>query len=102
MRRGLFNRVNDLLVAGAAAEILENRLANLIARRARMLQQKRVRREHHAGRAIAALDRAAIHERLLQRMQRAMDAFMAPMWAIRSVTPAPPKAYNCPHLVRET
>ena len=65
MRCGLFNRVNDLLVTSTAAEILEYRVSDLLACRARVVQQERVRGQHHAGRAVAALDRAAIHERLL-------------------------------------
>jgi hypothetical protein len=37
MRRGLLDGVNDLLVAGAAAEVLENRAADFLTRRARIL-----------------------------------------------------------------
>ena len=65
MRRSFFDGINDLLVAGAATEVLKNRVANLRARRARVLQQERMRGQHHAGSAVATLDGAAVHERLL-------------------------------------
>src|ERR1035438_3977729 len=44
----------------------------LVPRRPRILEQERMRHEDHPGRAEAALDRAALHERPLQRVQRAV------------------------------
>src|ERR1017187_9150125 len=70
--RGLLDRVDDLLVARAAAEVAVDRLADLVPRRPRILEQERMRHEDHPGRAEAALDRAALHERPLQRVQRAV------------------------------
>jgi len=64
-----FNRLENLLIAGAAAQIAGERIADLIPRRMWMLVEQRLRGHQDARRAIAALRGAEIRERFLQRMQ---------------------------------
>src|ERR1043166_1896454 len=64
------DRLDDLLISGAAAERAADRLADRVFTGdfAGMLVEKRFRGEDHAGNAIATLNGAAFNERLLQGM----------------------------------
>ncbi len=66
------DRVDDVLVAGAAADVALERVADLVLARARILGEQAHRREHHPARAVAALKRVMRVEALLQRMERAV------------------------------
>src|ERR1019366_859387 len=66
----LLHGVDDLLVARAPAEVSVDRLAYLLPGRAGVPEEERVRHEHHAGRAEAALDRAFLDEGALERVER--------------------------------
>ncbi len=61
---GELDRVDHLHVAGAAAEVAEQRVRDLVPRRLRMLVQQRLGLHHDAGRAEAALRRPCGHEAL--------------------------------------
>src|SRR6185503_5871896 len=63
------DRVQDLRVAGAPAEVAGERLANLVARRRGVLREQRLRGEQDARRAVPALRGAELRERLLQRVE---------------------------------
>src|SRR6266851_3174520 len=63
------NRVQDLLIPRAAAEVAGERLANLVSRRFGVVVQQRLRCEQDAGRAVAALRGAELSESLLQRVE---------------------------------
>src|SRR5207249_2173527 len=63
------NRLDDLVVAGAPAEIAEHPLADLGVARVRVRIEQRLGRHDLARRADAALKAARIDERLLDRMQ---------------------------------
>src|SRR2546422_6045977 len=67
----LFRSVEDLRVAGAAAEVAGQRLLDLVARRGRRLVEQRLRGEQDAGRAVTTLGRPELGERLLQWMELA-------------------------------
>src|SRR4029079_11797860 len=58
--------VDDRLVAGAAADVARDCLDDFGAGRRRIAIEQRLRRHQHAGRAVAALGRKLLHERLLQ------------------------------------
>ena len=63
---------DDVVVAGAAAEVPFEPFADrLLARRVAVLDQ-RDRRHHHPRRAVAALERVVVVERLLHGMQLAV------------------------------
>ena len=66
---GRADRRDDVLVAGAAAEIAGQALADLVVGRERVFPQQVGRRHQHAGRAEAALQRVMLAERLLQRVE---------------------------------
>src|SRR2546422_7317459 len=66
----LFRSVEDLRVAGAAAEVAGQRLLDLVARRGRRLVEQRLRGEQDAGRAVTTLGRPELGERLLQWIDR--------------------------------
>jgi hypothetical protein len=66
-----FDRVENLLVAGAAADIAAKALLDLLATGERIRPKRRGRRHHHAGDAIAALAGARLMERLLQHAELA-------------------------------
>src|SRR5262249_42150885 len=74
--RRLLHRADDLVVAGAAAEVARQPPANLLLRRGWILGQQGLRRDEEAGRTDAALKRRALQKALLQRRQalRAADA----------------------------
>src|SRR5580765_884405 len=78
-RRGLarlaeLDRLDDVVIAGAAADVAVERLANLVFVRLRVLLQQVDRRHHHAGRAEPALQSVALAERRLHRVQLAVLA----------------------------
>ena len=62
------------MVAGAAAEVARERLADLLLGRVRVALQQVGRGHDHARRAVAALQAVVLPERLLQRVQRAFLA----------------------------
>ena len=66
------DRVEDLLIAGAAADIAAEPLLDLLAIGERIDAQRRGRRHHHAGNAIAALAGTGLVEGLLQQRQIAL------------------------------
>src|SRR3954465_1465014 len=67
--RALFDRLNDLLVTGAAAKVARNRFLDALARGLRLVCEQGLRREQDAGRAVAALRGAEVGKGGLQRMQ---------------------------------
>src|SRR3954462_1748164 len=84
---GSLDGVDDLEVAGAAADLAGERLGDLVARGARIAIEQPLRRDQHSGRAVAALRRAVIGETLLQRMEigtlaQALDGSGAPSGAL--------------------
>src|SRR5205085_6035647 len=66
------DRIDDLGVAGAAAEVAFERGADGLAIGARLALEEGERRQQHARRAEPALHRAVAYERFLQRMQAAI------------------------------
>ena len=66
------DRIDDLLVAGAAAQVAADRLADLLLGRPRVGVEQRLRRDQHARRAVAALQRVRLAEAVLQHAQRAV------------------------------
>src|SRR5207248_7150303 len=70
--RHRLNRVDDVLVAGAAADVPFERVPDLVLARARILGQEADRGEHHPARAVAALERVVFVKALLERMERAV------------------------------
>src|SRR5581483_7179400 len=66
--RGLLHGADDLIVAGAAAEVAGEPVADLVLVRVRVLLQQRLRRDDEARRADTALQRRLFQECLLQRM----------------------------------
>src|SRR5213083_706155 len=67
--RTLLDRFDDLLVAGAAAEIPGDRLIDALARGMRLVREQRLGGHQDPRRAVAALRSAKIGEGRLQRMQ---------------------------------
>ena len=76
LRRRLHG-LDDVLVAGAAAQVAGDAVADLLLARVRVLLEQPVGARHHAGRAVAALQAVLLVERLLQRVQHAalLEAF---------------------------
>src|SRR5215831_11059421 len=66
---GIEDGTDDLVVAGAPAEVAGEPVARLGLRRARITVQQRFGRDQQAGRTEAALERRVFQEFLLQRMQ---------------------------------
>src|ERR687897_151525 len=66
---GVEDRLHDVVVAGAAAEVPLEGLAHLFVGRVRVLPQVAGRRHDHARCAVAALEAVVAMERLLDRMQ---------------------------------
>ena len=66
---GQRDRVDDLLIAGAAAEVAADRVADLVLGRPRVGVEQRLRRDQHSGRAIAALQSMRLAEAVLQDAQ---------------------------------
>src|SRR4051812_43832152 len=69
---GVLDRLDDPEIAGAAAEISGERLAELLPARVGVLAQVRLDRHEEARRAEAALQRMRLVERSLQWMQLAL------------------------------
>ena len=67
--RAAEDRLHDLLIPRAATEIPAQLVENLLPRRCPVLGQERAGGHQHAGGAEAALHRAPIDERLLQRRE---------------------------------
>src|SRR4029077_8840932 len=63
---------DDVDIAGAAAEIAGDRLADLRLARIGVLLQEGVAGQHHAGRAVAALEAMLLPEAFLDRMELAV------------------------------
>src|SRR4051794_38498281 len=70
--RGVLNCVDDVLVAGAAAEVPGEAFADLPFRGLRVVLQQRDGRHDHARRTVTALQAVFFPEALLQRMQVAV------------------------------
>ena len=68
----MLDGVDDVLIAGAAAEIAGDAFANLAIGRRRVVVQERHRRHDHARRAVAALKAVLFPEPGLDRMQIAV------------------------------
>jgi len=68
LRRSLFHRFQDAVMAAAAAEIVVERLRDLGPCRRRIAVEQRLGRDQDAGQAIAALPGLQVEEGLLQRM----------------------------------
>ena len=66
---GVLNGVDDVLVAGAAAEVAGDALADLALRRRRVVFEQRHGRHDHPRRAVAALEAVLLPEAFLQGMQ---------------------------------
>ena len=65
-------RFDNLLVAGASAQIAVHEMFQLRFRRTRIFVEQRFRRQDHSRRAKAALKPAVFDEGLLQRVQIAI------------------------------
>src|SRR5262247_1467870 len=61
--------LDDVLVAGAAADVPRQRPTNLFLAGVGILGEQRARREHHPGRAKPSLEAVLLVERGLHRMQ---------------------------------
>ena len=70
--RGGLNRLHNVLVTGAAAEIAGDAVPDLLLRRVRVLLEEAVGAGDHPGRAEAALQAMMLAKGVLQRMQRAV------------------------------
>src|SRR5690606_1188532 len=67
---GMQHGFNDLCIAGAAAQIARQPALHFFDTGVRIVLEQVARGHDHAGRAIAALQSAALHETFLQRMER--------------------------------
>jgi hypothetical protein len=70
--RGVLDRVDDVLVARAAAEVAGDARTNLLFRRFRRVFQEVDRRQDHLWRALAALEAVLLPKPFLERMQLAV------------------------------
>src|SRR3954462_7827731 len=61
------HRAHDVVVAGAAAEVALEPVADLFLARVRVAPEEVGGGHDHAGRAVAALERVVVPERLLER-----------------------------------
>src|SRR5215468_7661985 len=68
--RGVLDRLDDVDVAGAAAEVPGDRLADLGLARVGVPGEERAAGHHHARRAVAALQAVLLPEALLDRVER--------------------------------
>src|SRR5215204_4561797 len=68
----LFDRLDDVHVPGTAADVPLDCLPNLVLAGARVGVEQVFRGHQHARRAVAALQRVGLTERLLERMQLAV------------------------------
>src|SRR6516162_294537 len=65
----LLHGLDDVLIAGAAAQVARQALANGRLAGIWVLLEQRVRRQHHARRAVPALKTVLIPEALLKRVK---------------------------------
>src|SRR3974377_413694 len=65
----ILDRLDDVHVPGAAAEIAGDRVADLRLRRIRRASEDRDARQHHPRRAVAALQTVLLPETLLNRVE---------------------------------
>src|SRR5690242_19369685 len=72
LTRRVLHGLDDVDVAGAAAEVARDGLTNLRLARVGGAPQERLARHQHAGRAEAALQPVLLHEALLQRVELAV------------------------------
>src|SRR6185503_19150282 len=72
--RRLLDRLDDVVIPGAAAEVALEAEADLLLGGARVLLQQRDRGHHEARRAEAALERVVLVERLLDGVELAPGA----------------------------
>src|ERR1041384_1630384 len=72
--RSLLDRINDLHIAGASAQIARDCFFYLIARRISVLVQQRMRGDQHARRADTALRASTLEKRLLKRIEAAVTS----------------------------
>src|SRR5712691_6879518 len=70
--RGRLHGLDDVVVAGAAAEVALERQPDLGLARLRMLLQQADRRQHHSRRAVAALEGVLLVEGTLDGVQLAV------------------------------
>src|SRR5262245_31710667 len=68
---GVLDGLDDLVVAGAAAQVAGDAVADLVLARVGVAGEQRARAHQHAGRAEAALQAVALPEAFLERMQLA-------------------------------
>src|SRR6185369_8155530 len=68
-RGGPLDRPDDRRVAGAAAELPRDRVADLLLRRVRLAVEQCPGGHHHAGRTEAALQPVALHESTLDSVE---------------------------------
>src|ERR1700694_902586 len=68
----VLHRLDDVDVAGAAAEVAGDRLANLELRRVPVLLEQRAGRHQHARRAVAALEAVLLPKALLHGVELAV------------------------------
>ena len=66
---GQFDRLDDLRVSGAAAQIARKIILDLFLARLRLLRQQRLGHQDEARRAIAALEAAGLDESLLDGIE---------------------------------
>src|SRR5207248_5804201 len=69
---GKLHRLDDLLVAGAAAQVPADRIADLRLGRIRIRVQQSLRGDEHSRRAVAALQAVRLAEAVLQNAHRAV------------------------------
>ena len=72
LRGRVLHGLDDVHVAGAAAEVAGDGLADLVLARVLVALQQRVAGHHHAGRAVAALQPVLLQEALLDRVELAV------------------------------
>src|SRR3954466_1190040 len=70
--QALLHGLHDVVITGAAAKVAVERLADLLLARVRVFPRQAHGREHHAGRAEAALQSVVLLEGRLHRVQRAV------------------------------
>src|SRR5262245_16948949 len=68
----VLDRLDDVDVARATAQVPGDRVADLVLARARVLLEVRVAGHEHAGRAVAALEAVLLHEPFLDRVELAV------------------------------
>src|SRR6056297_1180049 len=72
-RRSGEHGLDDVVVAGAPAEVALEAEADVVLGRVRVLLEQAGGRHHHARRAVAALETVVLHEGLLHRVQRSVS-----------------------------